>query len=84
MLTNGDTYEGEISNNHKHGSGRYRFLNDGEYVGQFAYGLRSGQGRYICSNFSYEGEWLNDKMHGNGLLNGHRVSMRDNQITNYL
>jgi hypothetical protein len=71
-------------NNKKHGTGRYLFKDDGEYVGQFAYGLRNGSGRYVCRGFNYNGEWINDKMHGNGVLNGQRVLMRDNYIDKYL
>lgn len=32
-FSNGDVYEGDLVNNRKHGQGRYRFLNDGDYVG---------------------------------------------------
>ena len=41
---------------------------DQKYVGQFKNGYKNGYGVYTSSIFSYEGEWVDDKKHGNGIL----------------
>ncbi len=39
---------------------------DGYYIGELKYGTRHGRGKYFYNNGNWdEGEWSNDKLHGN-------------------
>ncbi len=60
-------YVGEIdiNNNRRHGKGIYTWTNGkysgDEYIGEFVYGLKHGQGTYTSANGDrYTGEWEND------------------------
>ena len=40
------------------------------YIGQMKHGKRNGQGKYIdvSENVEYDGEWLDDNVHGSGAI----------------
>ncbi len=70
LWENGDVYMGDWQDDQRHGFGIYR-NKDGsmEYIGQFAYGVRSGWGLLRTKNGDeYVGQWKNGKMHGVGIL----------------
>lgn len=62
------------------------------YKGEFAYGLRSGKGYlyYKNGNVKYNGAWLNDYPHGNGVIFNHKgeryasISSTFGTFTHYL
>ena len=80
-LPNGDVYDGEIYLDKKHGRGKYTFSDGSVYEGDFVHGLREGIGRLSDQRFSYSGEWSNDQMNGQGVLNGIPVVMVNNQVS---
>jgi hypothetical protein len=61
-------YEGELDENGKaHGSGKLKYANGSEYVGQFVDGKRHGQGMIkFAYGDKYEGEFKDDKRDGKG------------------
>ena len=61
-------YEGGFIDNKFEGYGKYYYLNDEYYEGQFKNGLRNGKGilYYSNGNIIYEGDFVNDKFEGNG------------------
>ena len=83
-LLNGDTYEGAIMFGKKHGQGKYSFKDGSIYQGNFVNGARSGFGKLIDKNFWYEGQWVDDQMHGEGKINDTPVVMRCNQVERVL
>ena len=51
--------------------------NDGIYKGEFSNGMKNGTGKFTWNNGdSYEGEWLDDKIHGKGIL----ISIKDQSV----
>ena len=76
---NGDQYKGEVnSEGQPHGTGHMDYkLNGyyGQYDGEWENGERSGKGRYYKfskgggarHSYEYEGEWLHDMEHGQGV-----------------
>ncbi len=69
-LPNGDTYNGAWQGNLMHGMGEYNFSSTGEkYIGEFAKGKFSGQGRFYYRNgYVYDGCFSNGKRDGNGTM----------------
>lgn len=49
-----------------------KYNDDSIYVGKWQKNKRSGYGKYVKTSnkryYSYEGEFLNDKFHGNGIV----------------
>ena len=58
---NGDTYIGEWKGTKKHGRGTYTYANGNKYVGQYHESIRHGHGVFYFGEYTYEGEWMNDK-----------------------
>ena len=90
-------YEGDISNNAPHGTGKMKWPDNAIYNGGFCEGIVDGMGRmaysngdiyegnwengsrngrgtmiYANSKYKYEGEWVDDKRCGEGVLRNHR------------
>ena len=60
---NGDTYEGEWSNNLRHGQGTYTYAESGaKYVGGWVNGRREGVGELIFPNYKYKGNFSADQV----------------------
>jgi hypothetical protein len=64
----GSVYRGEWQKNVREGQGSLKLSSTEEYSGNFSKGRRSGFGTMKAMNYSYTGEWENDKMHGYGKL----------------
>lgn len=64
----GSVYKGEWHYNVREGQGSLKLSSTEEYAGNFLKGRRSGFGAMKGLNYSYTGEWENDKMHGYGKL----------------
>lgn len=60
------TYEGERKNGLPHGQGVMKYKKGGVYRGAWVNGLRQGWGVMDWGSERYEGNWFNDKEHGNG------------------
>lgn len=58
---NGDKYIGEWKGNKKHGKGTYFYANGNKYIGGYKDGKKHGYGIYYFGEFTYQGEWINDK-----------------------
>jgi hypothetical protein len=69
VFENGDTYEGPMLDNMRHGEGTLKFADGSCYDGAFNNGVRQGFGRLTeGSGDVFEGEWYGDKKHGPGTL----------------
>jgi hypothetical protein len=70
----GDRYEGQFENFDRHGEGTCSYgMGGGVYEGQWARDVREGRGRLDAragEGFLYEGEWLGDRPHGEGVRVG--------------
>ena len=66
----GNKYRGEFKEDKKCGKGEIIFKNNDIYKGEFADDLINGYGKYIWKNNNkvYEGNFLNGKINGNGIL----------------
>ena len=65
----GTIYEGQVSPNGHHGSGKLTFLNGSVYVGQFMNNAVHGEGTWTYPDGSvYVGGWKDDDYHGQGSL----------------
>lgn len=66
---NGTRYEGYFTKGKKGPSGTMRFGEGNVYTGEFKNDLLNGHGKLVNEKkqMSYEGGWLNNKMHGQGL-----------------
>jgi hypothetical protein len=73
-------YEGEFSQNHKHGKG-IEYFNQNRYEGNFHNGCRHGKGRLIDDNANfYDGNFFEGFPKGEGLqLKGGLINIRDKQ-----
>lgn len=61
--TNGDTYEGYISNNNRNGRGIYIWINGDKYEGDWVDGDRNGYGTFTYSNGTrQEGFWTYNQL----------------------
>ena len=49
-----------------HGQGKVEYSNGDFYEGVFVHGKRNGYGKYITREYTYEGEWKDGVMSGNG------------------
>mmetsp|Transcript_49114 Transcript_49114/g.116944 ORF Transcript_49114/g.116944 Transcript_49114/m.116944 type:complete len:327 (+) Transcript_49114:98-1078(+) len=65
----GASYAGQWATNGSHGSGRFEDKKGNVYIGEWEESKASGKGMYkhANQNFSYQGEWLQDKTHGYGI-----------------
>lgn len=71
IYANGDTYEGQLKSNQRHGYGRY-IWGDSEheyygavYVGEYQADLRNGEGTYVWPDGrTYVGPWVRDRREG--------------------
>ena len=63
------TYEGEFLNDLKHGKGKIKYKNTGDYYeGEFTKGEITGTGKYLWKNkHMYNGDFVGGKMHGKGI-----------------
>ena len=63
------TYEGNFSNNLKHGRGKIYYHNNGDYYeGEFTKGDITGKGFYTWKNkHTYYGDFIKGKMNGKGI-----------------
>ena len=69
LFPNGDAYEGEMTNDKKHGQGKLISPNGAAYEGEWKDDKKHGQGKATYSDGGmYEGEWKDDKKHGQGKL----------------
>jgi hypothetical protein len=73
-FSNGDIYSGQFLDCHAHGIGTYSYSDGSVYFGEWVHNVKSGEGKefYSVPNSehmeTYDGEFLNDKRHGTGLL----------------
>ena len=66
--TNGDSYEGEVVANRRHGKGVHRCSSGDFYDGEWYNDKRHGFGTmHFVRGLRYEGEWKEDKTHGEGM-----------------
>ncbi|NGZ77070.1 MORN repeat-containing protein [Saccharibacillus alkalitolerans] len=76
QLSSRATYYGEVANGQPNGQGTIRWGDDKYYSGSFAYGKRSGRGKYVNAYVDggtqrqhrvvYQGSWSGDAMNGSG------------------
>jgi hypothetical protein len=76
LYENGDVYEGEFSQGKPNKSGKLDFTIKEKpytYVGDFSYGIKEGKGNLfsVDNKFNYDGDWINDKYEGFGVLFDH-------------
>ena len=67
----GAHYEGEIVDSKRHGIGFCRWKDNSSYIGDWAFGVRHGNGVFKTDGdnaMTYEGGWVNDIRHGKGRL----------------
>lgn len=64
----GATYEGEVLNGLRHGYGEFTAADGTKYLGNWANGLKNGMGNQINANMTYEGEWKDGIIDGNGKM----------------
>ncbi|KAH3744234.1 membrance occupation and recognition nexus protein 1 [Pelomyxa schiedti] len=63
------TYNGDIVDGQRHGTGTLKYSHSGVYTGQWRSGKRHGQGKYKFPDGSvYEGEWCDDERDGDGRM----------------
>ena len=71
-FSNGDLYQGFWQDGKFHDNGTYTWSNGDVYQGEYQSGNKEGYGEYIYntsqSRARYEGEFVNDKPNGNGVL----------------
>ncbi len=48
----------------KHGDGIEKWTDQTVYIGEYQFGKKHGKGKESQKGISYDGEWMNDKMHG--------------------
>jgi hypothetical protein len=65
---NGDVFEGKFVNGLINGKGFFMDINKNRYVGDFINVKRWGKGKWFTDKISYEGEFYNNKIHGNGRI----------------
>ncbi|XP_077997959.1 alsin-like isoform X2 [Glandiceps talaboti] len=72
------TYEGMWLSGKPHGKGTMLWPDGSKYTGKFVHGLQQGNGIYTIpspeqgkADFMYDGQWLEGKMHGAGILRYH-------------
>jgi hypothetical protein len=62
------SYEGDCKKGLAHGEGTAK--GEDQYIGEFKKGFPHGEGKYIWADGkTYEGEWSNGKMDGEGVMN---------------
>ena len=65
----GNTYEGEWSNDKMHGRGTFVYASKAKYEGEFADNVYSGHGIYTFPDGAvYDGPFVESQMHGKGLF----------------
>ena len=65
---NGDTYEGEVVNDLRHGKGKHVCSTGDAYDGSWRFDKRDGKGSMVfASGLRYEGQWKDDLAHGHGV-----------------
>jgi hypothetical protein len=66
---NGDTYNGEWSDNKRNGRGVFIFANGNKYDGEWRDDKKHGRGICTLANGNkYDGEWKDDNAHGQGIF----------------
>lgn len=71
VLSNGDFYTGQWSDNLPHGHGKYLWTDGCMYVGEWVRGKTNGKGRFSWpSGATYEGEFKAGYMDGKGTYTG--------------
>lgn len=84
--TKNNNYEGDFSDDLKHGKGKIIFINEGEYYeGDFNQGKMTGNGfiKFKDKSF-YDGEFLDGNMHGKGTFTWPDGTMYEGQYANNL
>lgn len=68
VYPNGDTYEGTMRGDKRHGQGLLLHVNHDMYEGGFKDDMRHGEGTFTYNDNGdvYTGEYVNDKRHGKG------------------
>ena len=63
-------YSGSFDNELKQGKGKHVWANKDVYEGDFVGGKKEGRGKklYFNSDDYYDGEWKDDKKHGQGVF----------------
>jgi hypothetical protein len=65
MYANGDKYEGEWSNDLRHGYGIFTAQSGETYSGMWKHGHKEGKGKLLLPNSAWiQGEWKNNKING--------------------
>ena len=67
-FTNGYKYCGDWVDGIPNGKGQENYTDGSKFEGNFVHGVKNGQGKMVFNNGNniYDGEWLDDKMHGHG------------------
>lgn len=68
IYSNNCKYIGEWKENKPHGFGIMLYSNGFVYEGNFEFGERSGKGKLICQQETYDGDWQLGKKHGYGII----------------
>ena len=68
VLKNGETYDGDVSNDAFNGSVAIQYKNKDVYTGGITSNQKNGEGTYTWANGAhYTGKWSEDKMNGAGV-----------------
>lgn len=71
LLSNGDFYTGQWSENYPHGNGKYLWTDGCMYEGEWCRGKTMGRGRFTWpSGAAYEGDFKTGFMDGHGMYTG--------------
>ncbi|KAM3137147.1 hypothetical protein pb186bvf_010693 [Paramecium bursaria] len=75
IMASHDVYVGLFLNGQFHGEGQYVWSNGDIYSGSFKNGKQQGMGLFQNKEYIYEGEWMQDKKQGFGV-----ITFQDSQI----
>ena len=86
-MRNGDVLEGKFVNGELNGKGIFKSKENSVYIGDFVNSERNGKGELTTDRFHYEGDFKDNQLNGNGIIDfnseGYRYEgqFENNEIT---
>ena len=68
LIIRGGEYNGTVLNGKANGRGTLTFKSGAKYIGLFKDNMYHGKGTHKDGNSTYEGEWVGDHRHGEGVF----------------